>query len=58
MAELFATTGYSVAHIIQQGDTWHARLTLNDSSAQCLALDPRHPGTLYVGTHGKGVARV
>ena len=55
MAELFATTGDSVAHLIQQGDTWNAELTLKDSGAQCLALDPRHPGTLYVGTRGKGV---
>ena len=55
MAELFATTGDSVAHIIKRGDTWNAELTLKDSGAQCLALDPRHPGTLYVGTRGKGV---
>jgi photosystem II stability/assembly factor-like uncharacterized protein len=55
MAELFATTGDSVAHIIKRGDTWNAELTLKDSSAQCLALDLRHPSTLYVGTRGKGV---
>jgi len=57
MAELFATTGDSVAHIIKRGDTWNAELTLKDSGAQCLALDPRHPGTLYVGTRGKGFGR-
>src|SRR6266704_1019723 len=55
MTELFATTGGSVAHIVQQGDVWNAELLLNDSRAQCLALDRRHAGTLYVGTHGKGV---
>src|SRR5437899_3271926 len=55
MAELFATTGNSVARIIQQGNTWNAKLTLKDSGAQCLALDPHQLGTLYVGTHGKGV---
>jgi photosystem II stability/assembly factor-like uncharacterized protein len=55
MAEFFATTGESVAHITQQADGWNVRLSLESSSAQCLALDPYHPGTLYVGTHGKGV---
>jgi hypothetical protein len=55
MAELFATTGDNVAHIVQQGDAWKAEVILEDSRAQCLALDPHHQGTLYVGTHGKGV---
>ncbi len=55
MAELFAATGDSVAHIIRQGDVWNAKLLLKDSNAQCLTLDPHHPGTFYVGTHGKGV---
>lgn len=55
MAELIATTGDSVAHITQQADTWNAKLTLGNSGAQCLALDPHHPGTLYAGTNGKGV---
>ena len=55
MTELFATTGESVAHIVQQGDVWNAKLLLKDSHAQCLALDPHYPSTLYVGTHGKGV---
>ena len=55
MTELFATTGESIAHIVQQGDIWNAELLLKDSRAQCLALDRRHAGTLYVGTHGKGV---
>jgi photosystem II stability/assembly factor-like uncharacterized protein len=55
MTELFATTGDSVVHITQQGDTWNAKLTLGNSGAQCLALDPHHPGTLYAGTYGKGV---
>jgi BNR/Asp-box repeat len=55
MIELFAATGDSVACIRQQGDTWNAKLTLENSGAQCLALDPHHPGILYAGSYGKGV---
>ncbi len=55
MTELFVTTGDSVAHIVQQGDTWNTTLLLKDSRAQCLAIDKQNTGTLYVGTHGKGV---
>lgn len=55
MTELFATTGDAVAHLTLQGDTWHVRTTLRQSGAQCLALDSHHRGTLYVGTHGRGV---
>jgi hypothetical protein len=55
LTELFATTGESVAHIVEQGDTWNTTLLLKDSHAQCLALDKLHAGTIYVGTHGKGV---
>jgi hypothetical protein len=55
MAELFVTTGDNVAHIVQQGDAWNTEVALKDSHAQCLALDPLHPGTLFVGTFGKGV---
>ena len=55
MTELFVTTGENVAHIVQQGDVWNTNLLLKDSRAQCLALDNRQAGTLYVGTRGKGV---
>ena len=55
MTELFAATGDSVAQITQQGDTWNAKLTMKNSGAQCLALNPHHPGTLYAGSYGKGV---
>src|SRR2546421_13084250 len=55
MTELFATTGDGVAHITRRGDEWTVALTLHGSGAQCLTLDPHHPGTLFVGSHGKGV---
>ena len=55
MAELFAATGDGVARITRRGDEWTVALTLQDSGAQCLTLDPHHPGTLFVGSQGKGV---
>src|ERR671934_136676 len=55
MAELFAATGDGVARITRHGDEWTVALTLHGSGAQCLTLDPHHPGTLFVGSHGKGV---
>lgn len=55
MTELFATTGDAVAHLTSHGATWRVRTTLQQSGSQCLALDPQHRGTLYIGTHGKGV---
>src|SRR5919202_1319333 len=55
MAELFAATGDGVARITRRGDEWTVALTLQGSGAQCLTLDPHHPDTLFVGSHGKGV---
>ena len=55
MTELYVATGDAIAHITQQGEEWYTRITLKDSGVQCLALDPHHPGTLYAGSHGKGV---
>jgi hypothetical protein len=55
MAELFAATGDGVARITRRGGEWNVALTLAGSGAQCLALDPRQPGTLYAGSRGKGV---
>jgi len=55
MTVLYIATGDGVAHITQQGEEWRARITLASSGVQCLALDPHHIGTLYAGSHGKGV---
>jgi hypothetical protein len=38
MTELFAITGESVAHIVQQGDVWNTNLLLKDSRAHYIAL--------------------
>lgn len=47
---LFAATGDGVS-ILEGGDgTWQARRKLAGSGVQCLAVDPRQPGTVYGGS--------
>src|SRR5713101_1822514 len=55
MMKLFVATGEGLAKIMQQGDEWAATRMLTGSGMQCLALDPKEPGTLYAGSRGKGV---
>ena len=55
MSTLFIATGDSFARVTQQGDEWEVKISLDGSGAQCLALDPHHPGTIYVGSHSEGV---
>jgi photosystem II stability/assembly factor-like uncharacterized protein len=39
------------------GKRWEVTPALEGSGAQCLALDPHHPGTAYVGCRGGGLWR-
>jgi photosystem II stability/assembly factor-like uncharacterized protein len=55
MTELFAATGDGVARLKREGPEATVSLTLTGSGVQCLALDPRHPGTIYAGSRGQGV---
>src|SRR6266581_524486 len=55
MMKLFVATGEGLAQIMQQKDEWVVTRTLTRSGMQCLALDPKEPGTLYAGSRGKGV---
>src|SRR6266700_293273 len=55
MTKLFVATGEGLAQMTQQGDEWVVTRTLIGSGMQCLALDPKQPGTLYAGSRGKGV---
>ncbi len=57
MAELFITTGDGFAHVEQRADKWIVETALEGSGAQCLALDPHHSSTMYVGSRGKGVLK-
>jgi photosystem II stability/assembly factor-like uncharacterized protein len=57
MARLYAATGDAIARLDEEGDGWDVTLTLADSRAQCLAVDPAHPDTLYAGLREGGVRR-
>ena len=49
MTQLFVATGDAVASLTQHGDEWTVARLLTDGMP-CLALDPRHPATLYDGS--------
>ncbi len=57
MPQLFIATGDGFARVTRKGDEWSVETALHESKAQCLALDPHHPGTTYVGTYGNGVLK-
>ena len=57
MARLYATTGTSFARLDETPDGWAVELALPDCPAQCLALDPRDPDTVYVGLGAGGVRK-
>jgi BNR/Asp-box repeat len=57
MARLYAATGDAVARLEESAGRWSVELSLEGSGAQCLALDPHDPGTLYAGLHEGGVRR-
>ena len=46
MTELFVATGDALAHVVGRGGEWTVGLTLEGRGVQCLALDPRDPGTV------------
>src|SRR5437016_3992681 len=57
MSELFVATGDGVARVVPNGDGWAVTMTLSGTGAQCLALDPHAPDTLYAGSRGGGVRK-
>ena len=58
MARLYAATGDAVARLDESGDgSWSVELSLEGDGAQCLAVDPHDPDTLYAGLRGGGVRR-
>lgn len=56
-ARLYATTGTSVARFDETPSGWRVDVSLSGSGAQCLALDPADPDTVYVGLAAGGVRR-
>ena len=54
---LFAATGNGIARLDETGDGWAVELFLTGSGAQCLAVDPADPDTVYAGLREGGVRR-
>ena len=57
MGRLYAATGDGVARLDESGEGWTVELFLNGSGAQCLAVDPDDPDTVYAGLRESGVRR-
>jgi len=56
-SRLYAATGDAVARLDQADGGWNVELSLTGSGAQCLAIDPADPDTVYAGLRGGGVRR-
>jgi photosystem II stability/assembly factor-like uncharacterized protein len=52
---LYATTGTAAARLDETPGGWSVELSLSGTGAQCLALDPTDPDTVYVGLAAGGV---
>src|SRR5919204_34964 len=57
MARLYAATGDGIARLEESGEAWTVELCLPGSGAQCLAVDPTDPDTVYAGLREGGVRR-
>jgi BNR/Asp-box repeat len=54
---LYAATGDAIARLDPVGSGWRVEVALADSGAQCLAVDPADPDTVYAGLRDGGVRR-
>ena len=57
MARLYAATGDGIARLDEANGEWTVQLSLSGSGAQCLAIDPKEPDTVYAGLRQRGVRR-
>jgi photosystem II stability/assembly factor-like uncharacterized protein len=57
VAYLYAATGNGIARLEEAGDAWEVVLSLRGTGAQCLAVDPDDPNTVYAGLREGGVSR-
>jgi len=55
MTRLYAATGDGIARLDETDDGWRVTLSLEGSGAQCMAVDPADPDTVYAGLHDGGV---
>jgi photosystem II stability/assembly factor-like uncharacterized protein len=54
---LYAATGEGIARLDESAGSWTAESALDGSGAQCLAVDPTDPDTVYAGLRSGGVRR-
>ena len=57
VARLYAATGDGFARLDEAGAAWAIELALSGSGAQCIAVDPADPDTVFVGLREGGVRR-
>jgi hypothetical protein len=57
VARFYAATGDGLARLDEAGEAWTVELALSGSGAQCLAVDPADPETVFVGLRENGVHR-
>lgn len=57
MTRLYAATGDGIARLDDAGEAWTVELSLPGSGAQCLAVDPADPDSVYAGLREGGVRR-
>jgi len=57
MARLYAATGDGIVRLDEVDEAWAVELFLSGSRAQCLAVDPADPDTVFVGLREGGVRR-
>jgi photosystem II stability/assembly factor-like uncharacterized protein len=57
LVRLYAATGDGIVRLDEAGDGWTVELSLDGSGAQCLAVDPGDPDTVYAGLREQGVRR-
>ena len=55
--QLYAATGDGIARLEERDGGWTVDLSLTGSGAQCLAVDPSDPDTLFAGLRDGGVYR-
>ena len=54
---LYGATGDAIARFDERQDGWEAEVSLQGSGAQCLAVDPADPDTVFAGLRERGVRR-
>jgi len=54
---LYAATGDAIARLTEESGEWTVELSLRGSGAQCLAVDPTDPDTVFAGLREGGVRR-